>query len=744
MPSLIIGTLVSKKVFGEWGLGEFMGESGLIRIAGAALTALDPHQAYELTGERVKHPKYGDRFEVQTAVPYLAPHRGAIADYLSRNFSGIGDKTAERIIAHYEETDSLQGLRTLLVERPWELSSLDLGPGVRKVVFKEGEGGAAAGYLYRILAARHLGVGVPDSVLRRLSAWLLSQFDGKESAAARAITWFQQDPFNPIAHVRGYGFRYADAVARSLSIQADSPVRIAALLYDVLRRAVDAECHTFLPQHDFEERVLAIDPNIHFELGASYLSQRRYPVVRDERNNFYLEDMQRIEDDVAEMLYPMLQEGKPLRPFADEKSLELDIAAIEARLDSKAPLDIAQRAAVSGLLRSGKRLHTLTAPPGCGKTQLLEIFCQMTLQAVAFCTPTGKAAKVLLPRVQRYGWKATTIHHLLEPSTDGFQRNSEHQLDFDVVVVDEASMVDLALFWALLLALKPTAHLILVGDPDQVGSVAPGNVLANIRKMEADHHALSKPYRNGGDILKMISAVRNGKFELPPIGSADVTYVDRLDTTEECFAQVEDEYLSAIGRAGISQTVLLLAMRKGNREQPGWNTTYMNARLQARINPGGEPVRGTGFRIGDRVIILKNMLLPPPANSNISLAVVNGDTGYVASMILKPDSQVELYYIVLDDGRRIGMPLDLSDHVGLAYALTVHKSQGSEYQEVIVVVASGGASFMNRPLFYTAISRARTHLSLFGDAPVLARVVRRSGGVRYSALVHKVSNPRLP
>ncbi len=739
MTSALTGTLLAKRLFGDWALGDFKTDTGIVKVVGQVVTALEQNKQYELTGRSTVHPKHGDRFEVAGATPYLALNRQAIIHYLVRNFTGIGDVTAARIVATYEGDTSLNALHQLLIERPWDLNGADFGQGKHRIAYKDGDRDSAGGYLHRLLAARHLGQGVPDAVLRRLAIALIAQFEGRDNPVGRAVAAFEKDPYQAIATVPGYGFQYADTMAKVCGIDPNSPVRLAALLYNTLRTSIESEGHTFLPDFALQELIERIDPSIHFALAATYLVQRDYPVVRDDKNRFYLWNLKRLEDDVARMLYPMLLPGKPIRPSCDPATLAREIAEVERQMATKAPLDAAQRHGIVGLLTSDKQLHTLTAPPGCGKTTVLEIFAQLVQGEVAFCAPTGKASKVLLARVKPYGFASTTIHQLLEPSLEGFMRNAEDPLDADVVVVDEASMVDLSLIWHLLDALKPSAHLILVGDWDQLASVGPGNVLANILKMHADHHALDKTYRNGGEILKLIHNVRKGLFVAPPADAADVRYFDRLDLSNESFAQVEAEYLAAIKRVGLSQAVLLIANRKGNKATQGWNVTYLNARLQDIINPGGEPVRGTQFRIGDRVIIRKNMVIPGDEGA-APFNVVNGDVGTITAVEETKAHVVRRLFLSLDDGRRVGIPPELSEFLALAYALTVHASQGSEYLEVVVAIRKGGASFMNRKVLYTAISRARARLTLFGEPDVLASIAKRPGGIRFSALVDKVTN----
>lgn len=445
-----------------------------------------------------------------------------------------------------------------------------------------------------------------------------------------------------------------------------------------------------------------------------------------------------IEDRVAALIRPMIRPAPALRAFAGREAVLAELRRAEGRVREGFRLDESQRNAVIGLLSAQCRLHTLTAGPGCGKTSIMEVFAQLALGTVAFCAPTGKAARVLHARVHRHGFSATTIHQLLEPSPFGFQRNQDNPIDADIVVVDESSMVDLQLFLSLLLALRPTAHLVLVGDRDQLPSVGPGNVLANVLELPADHHTLTVTHRNAGAILALVQAVRQGQFVSPGAElTGDVLHFPVVNTDAGTFDLVETTYLDAVRRVGLQQTGLLVARRKGRPDTPGWNTTYLNARLQAIVNPHGPAIPGTPFRIGDRVIIHRNMVVPQPDDSTIP--VVNGDTGQIAAVDRdqEHEERVKTFTLALDDGRRVVMSAELLDVVSLAYALTVHAAQGSEYRVAIVVITNGSPSFMHRKVLYTAVSRARESLVLFGENATLAAIARRRGGVRYSALVPK-------
>ena len=737
MSICLTGRLVRKQSFGDWAIGVFRTEAGeQHKVVGATIASLEGDRDYELTGEMKQHPKYGEQLEVSIAVPHIKPNRNALLRHLERNFKGVGPKTAEQIVAWHEENATLEELRQKLVYRPWELQNFETAGSRRGIQFKH-QAATTYSYLYTQLATRHCTTGVPDSVLRRVAKWLVEKVgEDASDPIGESLTRFCADPYEPMLEVWGYGFAHADAIGGELGIAKGAPCRLAALVYHTLKTATEGDGHTFLPLDVLSDRVHSIDPRVDVRIALNYVPQKGYPIVVDDKRRCYPDRLCATEGAVAEMLATLLLPSPPIRVDANEELLIGELRTAQAKVKTGFELDESQRKAVLGLLFAKKRLHTLTAGPGCGKTSIMEVFAQLALGKVKFCAPTGKAAKVLHARVARHGFNATTIHQLLEPSAMGFERNEDRPIEADIVVVDEGSMVDLMLLYHLLIALPPTAHLVLVGDKDQLPSVGAGNVLADVLKMPADHHTLNVTHRNQGAILALVQELREGRFASPGSDFAgDVLHLPMADDEPATFSLVEETYLDAIRRVGVQHTGLLVPMRKGRRDTPGWNTTYLNARLQSVLNPGGQPIRGTEFRVGDRVIFRRNMALP---HGGVVKTVVNGDTGTVLSQDTNDEGMPRTCAIQLDDTRVITLPAELLDLVTLAYAMTVHAAQGSEYHTSIVLMNNGSPAFLHRRVLYTAASRAREALILFGQMPVLSAIAKRPGPARYSALAEKV------
>jgi exodeoxyribonuclease V alpha subunit len=352
---------------------------------------------------------------------------------------------------------------------------------------------------------------------------------------------------------------------------------------------------------------------------------------------------------------------------------------------------------------------------------------------ILFCAPTGKAAKVLSARVRRYGRTALTIHSLLGVKDDGYRHDPDNPLDADIVVVDESSMLDLALARALLDALPPDCHLILLGDTGQLSSVGPGDVLAGVLKLPGDHHRLHQGHRNDGGIRDLVQQCRRGDVDCHD--RPGVRFSRSLPAPDDIgLSRVVQAYLAAVRRCGLDRVALLMPRRKGDIHAPGWNTTFMNEALRREINHDGKRVPGTVLRLGDRIIIRKNLALDEEGREQ----VVNGDTGTLLGCALDAAGTSVLHLeLALDDGRAVRFPGGALESLALAYAMTVHAAQGSEYQEVIVICTGGSPAFVHRGMLYTAFSRARDSLTIIGDPGAIRAICTRPAPKRNGLLVER-------
>lgn len=732
---LLTGHLISKRTFGDWSIGTLQTEEGPRRIVGQAVTTLEEGQAYELRGLPTAHPKYGEQFDVSVALPHIPPERDALMRFLRHRFTGVGPKTAEQIVERYESKGRLQNLRRILIYEPWKLLRFTTAGSSKNIQLKPDEN-QDLDFLVNALALNYAPAGLPMGVIRRIAVWLVereAQVATAGNLVEGAVGRFAADPYVPMTGVHGYGFTLADAVGRHLQISRTAPCRVAAIAHHVLDAAVSSEGHTFLPMAIYRQRVKTFDAQLDAASSLEVAMERGYDIRVTDQSHVYPASNLRIENASARMLARMMEGGDPIVTGPALAQLRSNVAF--AARQNNPPLDEDQCKVLLDMLSSQCRLHTLTAGPGCGKTALMQVLAKIAGGTVRFCAPTGKAAKVLSQRVGPYGYRATTVHQLLEPTEDGFARGQHNPIEADVIVLDEGGMNDAVIFHSLLLALDAHTHLIVLGDRDQLPSVGYGAVLADLLSTPADHYQLDRTYRNQGDILALVRTVREGRFEPPASNDGSYHLVPIGNNLDAMLMAVEQTYLSAVQAHGEENAILLLPRRAGNAATPGWNTTYMNARLQQSVNPNGDRLPGTMFRIGDRIIIRKNMTVPQ-GEDEPSVTVVNGDTGRITSAQSK-DGAIASCGITLDDGRALNLPSSLLIFVGLAYALTVHAAQGSEYHSVIFVLTGGPPSFIHRGIVYTAVSRPRQQLTVFADLDTARGVVRHVGGRRYSSLASK-------
>ena len=366
---------------------------------------------------------------------------------------------------------------------------------------------------------------------------------------------------------------------------------------------------------------------------------------------------------------------------------------------------------------------------------------------VAFAAPYSQAAKVLNSRIKRFGIGATTAHMLLEANGEGFGKNRHNQLIASVVVLDETGTVDLFLLASLLEAMSPWAHLVVVGDVDQLDSVGHGQVLQDIVEIEsADHHRLTTTYRNSGSILDLVGLIREGNYPTAPPGP-EVVFLGSTKEEKIEPADLIDEWVECVSREGFEAVGLLFGHRQGERNVKGWNVTYINFLIQDLVNKASNAnaIPGCELRIADRVIVRKPMTLKrltSDGDEEIIGHVANGDRGYVRGFKLGRNGAVDCLRLKLDDGNEIEFPFLSVHKLDLAYAMTVHQAQGSEFAEVILVIPSGASGFMNRNLLFTGASRAQKRLWMVGTRTDIAQVAARERPRRNSAIADMVNNQR--
>ncbi len=776
----VIGLLERvRKVNDSFSIGTvYSDERKQVSVVGAGLRDLIEGTEYVFRGRIKNHPTYGEQFEVVVALPHLRPDRKSIVKYIARSFKGVGPVTAENFIKHrlegaQDKAAALEEIRKQLLGAPW---TLDFGVVNKKAKFKGSEEPSAAlAFVQRDLATRLGGMpGMREKVLQALAKYLLALHEsGNSEGQAQGIDpqivqkcWASlvQDPYEPTKVVPGYAFSTADAIGASVNIPRDAPVRLKALVAHALEQGCQRAGHSYLDRDQLGTTLQRLDARAPVDVAIEYGLKAEMIVCEKLRGQerFYPPKIHDAEVELAAGLAELCRDSTPLSPKSrDALAEQVQAAAKEMGLVNG--LDSSQVDALVGIMTSRSRVHTLTAGPGCGKTQLMEILAKvLEHKDFIFCGPTGKSAKVLTNRLSKLNLEANTIHSTLMGAGRGsFRYNASNKLDCDVLVNDEASMNDVELAEAVVSTVDSNAHLIIMGDDQQLPSIGPGSFLRDLLAIkQADHHRLTKTHRNSGGLLDVINQVRAGSIDCQD--RAGVTFSHGLGAAAQQFADVAARYVNAVSRYGFENTVLLMAMRTGDVNVAEWNTTYANAVLRELCNPNALKVPGTRFFVGDRIIVRDNIMLSaigPGAPVNVKrksssrhdefedtdedeslVRVVNGDTGSILSFDREEGRSLgaKSLRLKLDDGRIVELPANSIEVLQHSYAMTVHSAQGSEYKKVIMVLTGGHPSFINQPMLLTGLSRAREELDVFADDEVLRRTARTPLPHRQSALVERV------
>lgn len=773
--AVITGVVLSCTFYRNWGRALLRLESGTQVIAvGSGLEGVKKGGQYEFSGRSINHPKYGPQFEVVFAGEFVPCNKKGVMQFLLKNYSGVGKKTAEKLVEHHEKNRSLEALRQQLIYDPY---SVDFSVATsRKVDLAEQNKHNITDLIFRDLLLKLGSYGVRDGVLKAIAARLgnqIAQDAGVEHPVREAWKRFCANPYEPIQNVMGYSFSGADCLAKAIGIPNHADIRLGSLIAHLIEEGCTQHGHTYLTGSQLEAKVLEFDPDIAY-LTALESAQRLKAgvekVVFNKEERFYAPWALHTERNLARLLLARSEHarcgyGQSIYK-GDVRLIDSQIDFAQKRLGENFALDPSQRKALQGILLSKHTLHSITARPGCGKTALMEVLVQMIISGslnagrlaieggktqapkIYFCAPTGKAAKVLNARISKSGVAATTIHAMLEVCEEGFVYHENNPLPADIIIIDESSMIDLSLANSLVQAATAGCHLIFLGDVNQLPAVACGNVLADLISMNFDHHRLDKTHRNGGQLLEQIGNISRGLIDCVDgemIEYKNLPVADDVGVST-IFAQYE-KYLSQVG-GDYSKVGLLVSRRKGNIDTPGWNTVYLNHLLRQECNCAGSKIAGTTFRIGDRIIIRSNQSLiqgkikdEAGVEKLIIEKVVNGDTGTIERAIMKQDhaQSLEAIRITLDDGRSILYPAQTLDSIELAYAITIHSSQGSEYAKVMYICTNGTPSFIHRGTVLTAMSRAKQMITVYGDTKTIKNVVAREIPKRNSGLVDWVS-----
>ncbi|MFI6392019.1 ATP-dependent RecD-like DNA helicase [Nonomuraea sp. NPDC050547] len=671
------------------------GRPGFV-AAGRALGGVQPGETVRLLGAWEDHPRHGRRFAV-TGCERITPSTiRAIQLYLGSGLiRGIGPRLAQAIVGHFGE----QSL-TVIDAEPGRLREvINIGPVRQAQIVEAWREQKAVAELMVVLQ----GFGVSP-----LLAAKIYQVFGAESGEVLA-----KDPYQLIDRVRGIAFATADRIALRSGVPESSPQRIQAALLDRLDAAASGGGHCFLSPTALVTQTIDLieqDEDL-IRQGLDALTAERR-VVRE-----------------ADAVYPKELHSRELRLTTELARLARARSTLTLRsYQEDESLDDDQRAAVTMALTS--TLSILTGGPGCGKSHTVKALAATVRAmggAVTLCAPTGKAAKRLS---ELAGLPAMTIHRVLAHEPDPDALFDETPVRADLVVVDEVSMLDLGLATRLAAALPSGTHLLLVGDSDQLPSVGPGSVLADLLAVESIPRVrLTRVFRQaeGSAIIKAAHRIRAG--DLPALPGGGGFWFEELDDPEAIADRVVHLATVAIPRKQQitpAQVQVLSPMRKGTT-----GTAELGRRLQEVRNPAAadKPEHWSGatlFRVGDRVMPIRN---------NYDKGVFNGETGTLTRLVPE-ERQAD---VQIDDGDLVTYTFDELDDLTHAYAISVHRAQGSEYPFVVApMVAESGGIMLRRRLLYTLVTRARSWVVLVGQRNALDLAVHRLGHRRNTTLTARL------
>jgi len=736
---ILEGTLTDITAHGSWATAMLERvDGGTIKVVGDAVCGLQAGVAYVLRGRVVVHDRFGEQFRVEHAEVSVDKHQ--LASLLTREFAGCGEKTAKLIVADFDERGQLKSLSEMLANRPWEAEGLEQITG-KKMQFI-GTNAPPPRVRVARTVAHHCKGALPGA---RGMEGLLEWLEGcvKHAGSARevkALDILRGNPYAPLGLADGYTFEDADRLAAAIGFPRLSENRLGAIAVESLK-AVARKGHSFATAQQFAEAVTRIEQEAKPKACLETALKKRLPVVCDEWR-IYLKPVYEAECKVADAFASMVSKGYPLWSESHE-ALEDRIEHLER--DAGMRLDASQREAVVGILTSARRLHCLTAGPGRGKTTVMEVIATL-VPDVIFCASTGIAAKVLSKRVGKYGQKSMTVQALLQWDGEAYGMNSQYPLVGNLFVVDEAGMQDLLVCAALVEALPLGSHLLLVGDSDQLESVGVGRVLSDVSEMpEVDNHTLTVAHRSAVDILDFLEGVKEGVVRDEPSGPG-VRYVGAAGG-EVSFDAIKNLWLESVDRVGIERVGLLFAYRRVSSRRDGLSVSEANVALQEAVNPArrGNKIPGSMFRVGDRIIVKKNFSLKRKNSQgkDVSYAyVVNGDKGALTGFTLDESGQLASLELEMDDARVIELPVHYQGRLDLAYAQTVHSAQGSEYDEVILVVTGQGNDFLNRKILYTGSSRARKVLTVVGRRSDVQSIAATEGKTRNTWLQMRIQDSK--
>lgn len=724
----VVEEVIFRNEVNGYTVAKLRSSDGMVTIVGnAAFINLD--EMVEVEGEWIYHEKFGEQLKFETIKTTVPSTLKGIENYLASGLLPyVGPKTAKDIVAEFGE-DSLD----IIQYNPEKLKTIP-GIGQKKIE--------------KISAAYEEQRDIKDIMV------YLQQFDitvnngikiykkyGKDT-----IKLINENPYRLSEDIYGIGFKTADALARNMGIDLRSTYRIeAGLKFTMMKSAGDG--HSYLPKEELIRKtsgVLEIENELIEESIKDLIFKKNFHMVNDlDKSLVYYAPFHIAENNVARKIVELSKvEFKDL-----EVNVEREIEKIQRQ--EKIEFDTKQLLAIKESVENG--VVVITGGPGTGKTTtinaIIEIFEDLEMKVI-LSAPTGRAAKRM---TETTGRESKTIHRLLEFSyleeDMAFNRDEDAPIEADVIIIDESSMIDILLMNSLLKAIKEGTRLILVGDIDQLPSVGAGNVLRDIINSRSIRIVmLDKIFRQAEESMIVVNAHKINKGEIPILNGKDKDFYflsknNPIESLETIIDLNSKRLPSFYDYDPLKDIQVLTPMKKGD---VGINS--LNKRLQETLNPksSSKAEKKFGdelFRVGDKVMQIKNNynlewqkigggILPEKGEG-----VFNGDFGYIESI----DNEGNNLKVIFDEEKIVEYAFNNLDELKLAYAITVHKSQGSEFPVVIMPVHWGPPMLLTRNLIYTGITRARELVVLVGQAKYLQMMIQNNRITkRYSSLDKKI------